>query len=100
LRLTNKVIARTFRRQLVLFHNVTEQPIVFSVACTGTAPNEFTVARGGDEHIYCSNSAQSAQVIIRTNHRSYDEVVQAVVWDGPGYEHGYDDDGDVNIESL
>lgn len=84
----------------VLFHNVTDQPIVFSVACTGTAPNEFTVAPGGDEQIYCSNGAQSAQVEIRTNHGSYDEVVHAVVWDGQGYELDYDDDGDVNIESL
>jgi len=80
----------------VYFHNIADQPIVFSVSCNGTGSNEFTVAGNGDQQIYCTNGSQAAQVEIRTDDGT---VVHAIVWNGRSYELGYDEDGDVNIWS-
>jgi len=83
----------------VLFHNITDQPIVFSMSCNGNGFDEYTVAPGGDQQLYCTNGSPSAQVKIITNDGDHDEVVHAIVWNGQRYELGYDEDGDVNIWS-
>ena len=81
----------------VRFHNLTDQPIHFSMNCDGSGADDWTVGPYGTKNLYCTNGSDSAEIVIRTDHGDRDEVVRATVWDGRGYDLGYDRDGDVNI---
>jgi hypothetical protein len=79
------------------FHNVTDQPIHFSISCADEEMDTWTVEPWTTKALYCDNGSPSAEVVIRTDHGTHDEVVRATVWDGRGYNLGFDGDGDVNI---
>jgi hypothetical protein len=92
--------AASAARADVRFHNVTDQPIHFSITCDGDGKDTWTVAPHSSKDLYCNNGSHAAQVVIRTDHGNHDEVVRATVWDGREYKLGYDTDGDVNIWRL
>jgi hypothetical protein len=81
----------------VIFHNLTTQPIHFTMACTSGGGDAWTIDPLASGAIYCKNDSPAAVVVIRTNHGGYDEVVRRVVVDGSSYNIGYDRAGDVSI---
>ena len=89
--------AATVAQADVLFHNVTDQTLHFSMTCNGTGQDDYTIDPHSSGSLYCKNGSDAAVVTIRTDHGGYDEVVRAVVYDGSSYRLGYDGQGDVSL---
>ena len=83
----------------MLFHNITDETLYFGLSCNGSGIDQWAIAAHDTRSIVCRNGSSVASVEIRTRERDGGHaVVHATVYNGVGYDLGFDDDGDVSIE--
>jgi hypothetical protein len=86
-----------------LFHNSTDQTVIFSMQCGDNATvDRWAIAPGADLSLYCTNPDQVTDAIVEvwTSRPPYIDVVRGAVYDGETYDFFYDSAGDVDITRI